>query len=114
MDAEKRAKCNANLRPFHELTEEEAFAIRSAGGKASAQKRRLEKSMREDLVEVLEEEFEKTGETNQRMVTRGLIMKAISGDPAAYKSIVSMLGEDGEENMSVAVRLMGEAEAWSE
>lgn len=38
-----------NLRPFNTLSEEEAFAIRSAGGKASGESKRQKKAMAELL-----------------------------------------------------------------
>ena len=101
-----------NLGDFRDLTAEEQRKIASAGGKASVEKRRQRKTMREAL-EMLMYDVELDEPTKERLraqgidsdehmnhqmvITRSLIAKAEAGDVQAYNAICSMIGEKPAE-----------------
>ena len=89
-----------NLIPAgHKLTLEE----QSAGGKASGEARKLKKSFKLALKELLEEEVkdkkgEGTGKTYQDLVNIGLLKGAMKGNAYNYKAILETIGELEVEN----------------
>lgn len=106
-----------NLGDFRDLTAEEQRKIASAGGKASVEKRRQRKTMREAL-EMLMYDVELDEPTKERLraqgidsdehmnhqmvITRSLIAKAEAGDVQAYNAICSMIGEKPAEKVDVS------------
>ena len=90
-----------NLKPqAHVLTVEEA----SKGGKRSGQKRKERKTMRENLLLLLNETIKDkagndTGKTTQDAVIAGLVKRAINGDPRAFEIIRDTIGEKPVEKV---------------
>lgn len=93
---------NDNLIPFNELTKDKQRELASKGGKASGEARRLKKSLKLALKELLEEEVRDkqgrgTGKTYQELVNIGLLKGAMKGNANNYKVIAEMLGELNQE-----------------
>lgn len=94
-----------NLIPAgHKLTVEEA----SKGGRASVKARKLKKSFKLALKELLEEEVKdksgkSTGKTYQDLVNLGLLKGAMKGNPYNYKTILETIGELEPEKKEVSV-----------
>ena len=88
----------------YKLTVEEA----SKGGKRSGEVRRLKKTFKMALIEVLEEEAKDetgkpTGKTYQDMVNIGLLKGAMEGNATNYKTILETIGELESEKTEVSV-----------
>ena len=106
-----------NLGNFADLTAEERRELASKAGKASVEKRRQKKSMRETL-ELLMFDVELDEQTKQRLkaqgvknpedmnhqmvITRSLIAKAEAGDVQAYNAICAMIGEKPAEKVDLS------------
>lgn len=88
----------------YKLTIEEA----SKGGKRSGEVRRLKKTFKMALMEVLETEVKDadgkpTGETYQDLVNKGLLHGAMAGNASNYKTILETIGELEPEKTEVSV-----------
>ena len=88
----------------YKLTVEEA----SKGGKRSGEVRRLKKTFKMALIEVLEEEAKDetgkpTGKTYQDLVNIGLLKGAMEGNASNYKTILETIGELETEKNEVSV-----------
>lgn len=87
-----------NLVPFtSDQDREEAKKNGQKGGVASGKARRLKRSMRELLIECLENENNK-GVPYEVLATMGLIKGAVKGNAQNYKTIAEMIGEMQSEN----------------
>lgn len=75
------------------LTTEEAQKIGSLGGKASAKKRVERKTLREELLLLLEQ-----GDTQQK-ISLALLEKAMSGDTKAFEVLRDSIGEKPVEQI---------------
>ena len=73
----------------HILTPEE----REKGRHKGHEMRRLKKSLKESLIEVLESKNPKTNMTYQEMITKGLLKGATKGNSSNYRVIAEMLEE---------------------
>lgn len=82
-----------NLIPFNERTESEQRAIATAGGKASGEARRKRKSLKEELLLMLEDE------EVQKSVTIALINQAQKGNVKAYEMIRDTIEEKPVEKV---------------
>lgn len=82
-----------NLIPFNERTESEKRAIATAGGKASGEARRKRKSLKEELLLMLEDE------EVQKSVTIALINQAQKGNVKAYEMIRDTIEEKPVEKV---------------
>lgn len=84
-----------NLIPAcHKFTLEEA----SKGGKASAKARKLRKTFKQALIDLLNEEVKDsdgngTGDTYQDLVNLGLVRGAVKGNAINYKVLLEVIGE---------------------
>ena len=76
-----------NLIPFNERTESEQRAIATSGGIASGEARRKRKSLKEELLLMLEDE------EVQKSVTIALINQAQKGNVKAYEMIRDTIEE---------------------
>lgn len=81
-----------NLKPFNELTESQQREIASKGGKASVEAKRKRKTLKEELLLMLEDE------TVQQSIAAALIREAIEGNSsksvrAAFETIRDTIGE---------------------
>ncbi len=77
----------SNLIPFNELTEEEQRKIASKGGKASVKARRERKTLREELLLLLEK-----GDTQEK-ISLAMIKEALDGNTKAFEVIRDTIGE---------------------
>ena len=88
---------DSNLIPFSERTEDEQRQIATMGGKASGEARRLKKTFKLALRELLEEEVIKdgkpTGKTYQDLVNLGLLKGAMKGNAYNYRTMLETIGE---------------------
>lgn len=93
---------NGNLRTFDEMTPEEAFAIRSAGGKACASAQRRRKELRETLLELL------ASKDTQEVICQ----KLLSGEFNAktFEVIRDTIGEKPIDVQKNIIETVGEVE----
>lgn len=84
-----------NLIPFNELTKEEHRELAVKGGKASVKSRRERKTLREELLLLLEQ-----GETQEK-VSIALIQKALTGDTKAFEVLRDTVGEKPTDKVEV-------------
>lgn len=91
----------------HKLTLED----QSKGGKASVEKRRQKKTMRETLEMMLEEvadiEGNKDKLTYRELATLGLLKGAVVGNNANYKTILETIGEiqEGQTTTTPTIKI---------
>lgn len=98
-----------NLKPTSKRSKNEARELGRKGGIASGKARRERKTLREELLYLLEREIDiqqKDG-TPRRMAAReaistGLIERAIKGDANAFKTIRDTIGETVPVELKVA------------
>lgn len=76
-----------NLKPFNEMTENEQREIAKKGGKASGEARAKRKTLREELLLLLEK-----GDTQER-ISLALLQKAMQGDTKAFEVLRDTVGE---------------------
>ena len=76
-----------NLIPFNELTESQQREIASKGGKASVEAKRKRKTLKEELLLMLEDE------EVQKSVAVALIQEAQSGNVKAFGMLRDTIGE---------------------
>lgn len=98
-----------NLKPqAHKLTVEEA----SKGGKKSAENRAARKTFKENLLAVLNEPLtvkdasgnskpHPSGMTIQEAMIRGVIGRAVKGDPRAFEVLRDTIGEKPVQEVAV-------------
>ena len=94
---------NSNLISLADRTTEEKREIGIKGGKASGEVRRLKKTFKMALTELLNEEAKDnkgnpTGKTYQDLVNIGLLKGAMKGNAYNYKAILETIGELEAEN----------------
>ena len=82
-----------NLIPMNERTKSEQRAIATAGGKASGESRRKRKTLKEELLLMLEDE------EVQKSVTTALIKQAQKGNVKAYEMIRDTIEEKPVERV---------------
>lgn len=76
-----------NLIPFNELTEKEQKELASKGGKASVESRRRKKTLKEELILLLEEA------DNQKNISVAMLKEAMNGNVKAFEVIRDTIGE---------------------
>lgn len=76
-----------NLIPFNELTEEKQREIARKGGIASGEARRRKKTLKEELIALLE-----TNDNNNK-ISIAILNKALNGDIQAFTTIRDTIGE---------------------
>lgn len=87
-----------NLIPLGDRTKEEQRRIATMGGKASGESRRLKKTMKMALIELLQEEAKDkngrpTGKTYQELANMGLLKGAMKGNAQNYRVLLETIGE---------------------
>lgn len=97
----RTAKQLANLRPVPIDSTERAKKIGSLGGKASARKAKERKTIRETLLILLETKG-KDGKTMRESVSMALMMKALSGNVEAIKTLRDSIGESPTAKIEVS------------
>lgn len=76
-----------NLIPFNKLTEDKQREIARKGGIASGESRRQRKTLKEELIMLLE-----TNDNNNK-ISLALLQKALNGDIQAFTTIRDTIGE---------------------
>ena len=108
-----------NLKPFNQMPKEEARAIQSMGGKASAEVQRKRKTMREQAELLLslpiknksaqkklkEMGIEKKEQDNQMLIVYQLFIRAANGDLEATKLLIELMGEKAATQVSISGEL---------
>lgn len=87
---------NQNLIKNEDLTPSQRRERASKAGKASAKKRAERKTLREELLLLLEQ-----GKTQEK-ISLALLKKAENGDTKAYEIIRDTIGEKPKENINVS------------
>lgn len=82
-----------NLKPNTERTPSERVELARKAGRASGQKRRKNKEMREVVCAALELVDEETDQTNKERVAAALVDAAVHGNIKAVEMICKILGE---------------------
>lgn len=108
-----------NLTPFNQMSEEQAKAIQSKGGKASQEKQRKRKLMREQAELLLslplkdkaaKKKLEQMGvdaenQDNQMLIILQLWKRAAAGDLEATKLFIELMGEKAATQVSISGEL---------
>ena len=91
------ANGHENLKPFNELTEDEQRELSRKGGIASGEARRKRKTLREELLLLLEQD------NFQEKISLALLQKATTGDTKAYEVIRDTVGEKPVDKVETEV-----------
>ncbi len=86
-----------NLKPQNKRTKSEQREIARKGGIASGEARRKRKTLREELLALLE-----TNDYNER-ISLAMIKEALLGNTKAFNTIRDTIGERPSENINVNV-----------
>lgn len=114
MSPEMRAKCNANLRSFRDMTPEERRAIGSKGGKKRAENTAYNKTFAEALkwaldlpavkgnptVDLIRKKY--PGLTNRDAVAIGAVYETINGNMKGFELIRDTVGENPNAGSGLA------------
>ena len=101
------SKGHENLIPLNKLTKEEQREICSKGGKASVQKRKEKKLLKETINEFLEAINPETGNTFQIDLVNSMLKKAIiEGDVSAFNTLRDTSGQKPKEEVQAVVMPM--------
>ena len=85
----------SNLIPFNELTEEEQRKIARKGGIASGESRRRRKTLKEELLALLEIN------DNNNKISLAVLQKALNGDIQAFTTIRDTIGEKPKDEIDL-------------
>lgn len=86
-----------NLKPLNKRTESERREIAQKGGKASGERRKELKSLKDELLSLLAE-----GDT-QKKISLALIQKALKGNVKAFEMIRDTTGQKPTDKQEVKV-----------
>ena len=86
-----------NLIPFNQMTEEKQREIARMGGIASAEARKRRKTLKEELIALLE-----TNDNNNK-ISLALLQKALKGDIQAFTTIRDTIGEKPTDKVEANV-----------
>ena len=100
------SKGHENLIPLNKLTKEEQREICSKGGKASVQKRKEKKLLKETINEFLEAVNPETGNTFQIDLVNSMLQKALEGDVSAFNTVRDTAGQKPKEEVQAVVMPM--------
>ena len=84
-----------NLIPFNKLTEEEQREIARKGGIASGESRRKRKTLKDELIMLLETD------NNNNKISLAVLKKALDGDIQAFTTIRDTIGEKPKDEMNL-------------
>lgn len=87
----------SNLIPFNERTEKEQRDIARMGGIASGEARRRKKSLKEELITLLE-----NGNTQEK-ISLAIIQQALDGNTKAFEVIRDTIGEKPVDKLEADV-----------
>lgn len=94
-------KGHENLIPLNQLTKEEQREICSKGGKASVQKRKEKKLLKDTIEEFLQAVNPETGNNFQIDVVAAMLQKALEGDVSAFNTLRDTAGQKPKEDVAV-------------
>ena len=100
------SKGHENLIPLNKLTKEEQREICSKGGKASVQKRKEKKLLKDTINEFLEAVNPNTGNTFQIDLVNSMLQKALEGDVSAFNTVRDTAGQKPKEEVQAVVMPM--------
>ena len=84
-----------NLIPFNQMTEERQREIARKGGIASQEARKRRKTLKEELIALLEMN------DNNNKISVAILNKALNGDIQAFTTIRDTIGEKPKEEIEV-------------
>jgi hypothetical protein len=93
------SKGHENLIPLNQLTKEEQREICSKGGKASVQKRKEKKLLKDTIMEFLEAVNPDSGNSFQIDLVNSMLQKALEGDVSAFNTIRDTAGQKPKEEI---------------
>jgi hypothetical protein len=99
-------KGHENLIPLNQLTKEEQREICSKGGKASVQKRKEKKLLKDTIIEFLETVNPDSGNSFQIDLVNSMLQKALEGDVSAFNTIRDTAGQKPKEEIQAVVMPM--------
>jgi hypothetical protein len=85
----------SNLIPFNELTEEKQREIARKGGIASGEARKRRKTLKEELIALLEIN------DNNNKISLAVLQKALNGDIQAFTTIRDTIGEKPKDEVDL-------------
>jgi hypothetical protein len=95
------SKGHENLIPLNQLTKEEQREICSKGGKASVQKRKEKKLLKDTILEFLETVNPDSGNVFQIDLVNSILQKALEGDVSAFNTLRDTAGQKPKEDVAV-------------
>ena len=95
------SKGHENLIPLNQLTKEEQREICSKGGKASVQKRKEKKLLKDTIMEFLEAVNPDSGNSFQIDLVNSMLQKALEGDVSAFNTLRDTAGQKPKEDVAV-------------
>ena len=95
-----------NLIPLNKLTKEEQREICSKGGKASVQKRKEKKLLKDTILEFLEAVNPDSGNSFQIDLVNSMLQKALEGDVSAFNTVRDTAGQKPKEEVQAVVMPM--------
>lgn len=100
MSEKKKRPGSENLKPVR--TKEEARKRGKAGGIKSGQVRKARKTLRQDLITLLETKID--GKTMQEKISLAIITEAMTGNTKAFTAIRDTIGEKPTDEINVNVK----------
>lgn len=100
MSEKKKRPGSENLKPVR--TKEEARKRGKAGGIKSGQVRKARKTLRQDLITLLETKID--GKTMQEKISLAIITEAMAGNTKAFTAIRDTIGEKPTDEINVNVK----------
>ena len=100
MSEKKKRPGRENLKPVR--TKEEARKRGKAGGIKSGQVRKARKTLRQDLITLLETKID--GKTMQEKISLAIITEAMTGNTKAFTAIRDTIGEKPTDEINVNVK----------
>lgn len=95
------SKGHENLIPLNQLTKEEQREICSKGGKASVQKRKEKKLLKDTIEEFLQAVNPETGNDFQIDLVNSMLQKALEGDVSAFNTLRDTAGQKPKEDVAI-------------
>lgn len=99
-EEKKKRPGSENLKPVR--SKEEARKRGRAGGIKSGQVRKARKTLKQDLITLLETKIE--GKTMQEKISLAIIYEAMSGNTKAFTAIRDTIGEKPKDELDVNVK----------
>lgn len=92
-----------NLIKPNEKSKEKLLEQTKKGGKKSAEVRKARKTLKEELLLLLQEISDDGKKTNQERMSIAILQQAMKGDVNAFKTIEASIGEKPVDNVKVDI-----------